>query len=187
MISVAFMICVTAWFCSCHAMNELSVCHISTIVRSVLRHHSSIACSSARQSDKSYMSTVSLKQSTPFPLKNPSTPSGVVCLLGCATCRFACIPLSATESVMSETSTRPAVLIDSISAGARSSRRELQINPMKLLSRAICTASLTDIVVRPLLWIVCVRPEGIGRCPRRARCKGIPDLVMLARCSSLRS
>ncbi len=33
----------------------------------------------------------------------------------------------------------------------RTKRRELQIKPMKLLSRAICTASLTDIVVRPLL------------------------------------
>jgi hypothetical protein len=68
---------------------------------------------------------------------------------------------------MSVTRTRPAVLIDSMSAGASdcvmlvkrclidygtlTSNRELQISPMKLLSRAICTASFTDIVVRPLL------------------------------------
>jgi hypothetical protein len=65
-----------------------------------------------------YISTVSLKQSTPSPTRKPSTPSGVVRLLGCA------IPtapaLSAPESVMSDTSTSPAVLIDSMRAGARS-------------------------------------------------------------------
>jgi hypothetical protein len=61
---------------------------------------------------------------------------------------------SSGESVISVTSTRPAVLIDSIRAGARAwtelekmhcdalniiltSRRELQIKPMKLLSLAI--------------------------------------------------
>lgn len=73
---------------------------------------------------------------------------------------------------MSVTSTRPAVLIESMSAGARdyamsdqctvrgnpvpagstlTSSRELQIKPIKLLSFAICTASLTEMVVRPLL------------------------------------
>lgn len=70
---------------------------------------------------------------------------------------------------MSVTRTKPAVLIDSISAGARSypevntlhneaqlgeiltSKRELHIKPMKLLSLAIWTASFTEIVVRPLL------------------------------------
>ena len=84
--------------------------------------------------DMPYMSTVSLKHNTPFPLKNPSTPSGVVCLLGCAICK---LPLSATLSVISLTSTSPAVLMLSINAGARSRSRELHIRPMKLLSRAI--------------------------------------------------
>jgi hypothetical protein len=32
---------------------------------------------------------------------------------------------------------------------------------MKLLSLAICTASLTEIVVRPLLRTMCVDPDGI--------------------------
>jgi hypothetical protein len=104
-----------------------------------------------------HISTVSLKHNTPLPLKNPSTPSGVRYFLGCATCNPT--PLSATLSVMSLTSTRPAVLMLSMSAGARSSSRELQMRPMKLLSRAICTASLTEMVVRPELWIVC-RPDG---------------------------
>jgi hypothetical protein len=40
------------------------------------------------------------------------------------------------------------------------SKRELHIKPMKLLSRAIWTASLTDIVVRPLLCMLCVEPDG---------------------------
>lgn len=65
------------------------------------------------------MSTVSLKQSTPLPLKYPSTPSGISCRRGFATCRFVGA-LSSTESVISVTRTRPAVLIDSIRAGARS-------------------------------------------------------------------
>ena len=150
MISFRLMICVIAHgrpFPTIYQLNSYPLSSYAT----------SIACS---WSDTSYMSTVSLKHSTPFPLKNPSTPSGVVCLLGWATCKFACVPLSATLSVISLTSTRPAVLMLSISAGARSSRRELQIRPMKLLSRAICTASLTEIVVRPLLWIVWVRPDG---------------------------
>lgn len=96
-----------------------------------------------------HISTVSLKHNTPLPRKNPSTPSGVRCFLGCATCNPT--PLSATLSVMSLTRTRPAVLMLSMSAGARSSSRELQMRPMKLLSRAICTASLTEMVVRPEL------------------------------------
>jgi len=96
-----------------------------------------------------HISTVSLKHNTPLPRKNPSTPSGVRCFLGCATCNLT--PLSATLSVMSLTRTRPAVLMLSMSAGARSSSRELQMRPMKLLSRAICTASLTEMVVRPEL------------------------------------
>jgi hypothetical protein len=32
---------------------------------------------------------------------------------------------------------------------------------MKLLSLAICTASLTEIVVRPLLWTTCVDPDAV--------------------------
>lgn len=67
--------------------------------------------------------------------------------------------------------TRPAVLMEPMSAGARSwevvsndcrnkemgrvesvtNSRELQISPMKLLFVAILTASLTEMVVLPLL------------------------------------
>ena len=51
-------------------------------------------------------------------------------------------------------STSPATLIDSASEGTSSSKRELQIRPMKLLDWATRTASLTLIAVRPALRIV---------------------------------
>lgn len=73
----------------------------------------------SRLSSHHHMSTVSLKQSTPLPFRYPSTPSGVACRRGFATSRFAdCVAPSADESVTSVTRTRPAVLIDSMRAGA---------------------------------------------------------------------
>ena len=44
----------------------------------------------------------------------------------------------------------------------RTRSRELHISPIKLLSRAICTASFTEIVVRPLLLIASVNLGGDG-------------------------
>ena len=79
-----------------------------------------------------HMSTTSLNLNTPSAFTTPSTPSG--------TRGFP----RAVCSDISTTSTSPATLIDSMSAGTRSTRRDLQIKPIKLLDCAVRTASLTE-------------------------------------------
>ncbi len=85
-----------------------------------------------------HMSTTSLNLNTPSAFTTPSTPSG--------TRGF---PRSVCSDILT-TSTSPATLIDSMSAGTRSTRRDLQIKPIRLLDCAVRTASLTEKEFRSL-------------------------------------
>lgn len=131
---------------------------------------------SAGRLRNAHMSIISLNLKIPLPLSMPSTPSGI---------RYerTAEPLGRISSEVSVTRTRPATFIDSIREGTilydrrlahalanshqycslrgedckLTNRRELQTSPIKLLLCAICTASLTDIELCPLLGIIVPR------------------------------